>query len=885
MERIFRYPWVIIGIVMAITFFFSLQLPKTTIDNDVSKFIPENHPTRIALDNVEDTFGSQSFISIGLKARDGTIFTTGRMGYVKRITEELKKLPYIEKVESLTDADFIEGTSEGMVVRPIIDAFRGTEEEVYLIKEKLMSWDVYRKNLYSDDFRSTQIIVRLSADLPIEIWEKAYYDIKALLKGSELEGFESYVAGTPVIAALMSNNMRGDLRRLIPFVVLVIVTSLYLSFRRPGGVILPLVTVLISSIWTTGLLAMLGISLTMIAVVIPVILIAVGSAYGIHIINQYYDEVREQKNPLTVEENRKAVVEALRKVIKPVVLAGLTTVAGFGSLSVSPIIPMKHFGIFTSIGVLVALIVALAFIPSLLILKGSGEGSKKQEANSGLKKKSGGRLIFPVLRLYAGAIIRRGFVIVAVIILIIPVSLFGVSRIIVDNSIIEYFKKSTEIRRADSFLREYFGGTKHFSIVVKGKNRGDLTNPEVLKAMDELASYLVTRYPDEVGKVISFTDFLKRMNMVMNVPDIENSYESVELVETSGYEGSFFTEEFLEDVKNPGEIKGRVENEYNTGSTGAGTREVPYIRQLSKTMTSREFLELVNRMYTEYGNTSMSARDFIGLLNRRFNFRGEAYYEIPYDPSKYPVSTREEFNNLITQYLLLYSGSLEDFIDEPLEPSQARMLVQMRTTGDSFTKRIDADIRRFVSEHFPEGYKVELAGTAYLESALTDLIVKSQLYSMVASFLLVYIIISVSFKSSIAGLFGVIPLSFAILVNFALMGYTGIKLDISTAMVSSIAIGVGIDYSIHILSRYHRERKLNEDLAVVTRRTLFTTGKAIMFNAVSVGAGIGVLIFSNFNPLMFSGLLVSIIMITSSLAAMTLLPLLLNIFNPGFIKK
>jgi len=885
MEKIFRYPWVIIGIVIAITFFFILQLPKTTIDNDVSKFIPGNHPTRVALDNVEATFGSQSFISIGLKAKDETIFTTRGIRFVKRVTEELKKLPYVEKVDSLTDADFIEGTPEGMVVRPIIEDFRGTEEEILLIKEKLISWDVYKKNLYSEDFRSTQILVRLSADLPIEVLEKAYYDIKGLLKDSELEGFESYIAGTPVISAIMGKNMRGDLRKLIPFVVLVIVTSLYLSFRRPGGVILPLVTVIISSIWTMGLLALLGVSLTMIATVIPVVLIAVGSAYGIHIINQYYDEVRELKNPQTIEEKRKAVVEALRKVIKPVILAGLTTVAGFGSLSASPIVPMKDFGIFTSIGVLAALIVALTFIPSLLILKGSGQGGKKSEVTSDFKTKSGGRLIYPVIKLYKKAIIKRGFVIVAVVILIVPISLFGISRIIVDNSIIEYFKKSTEIRRADAFLREHFGGTKHFSIVVKGKNRGDLTNPEILKQMDELANYLVTKYPNEVGKVVSFTDFIKRMNMVMNVPDTGSPSEGVGSVEASGYEGSFFTGEFSDEIRNSGEIEHRKGNEPDTGLMGAEAEKMPYNLQLSKTMTCMEFLQIVNRMYTSLGNTGMSAGDFIDHLNRTFNYMGEAYYEIPYDPSKYPVSTREELKNLITQYLLLYSGSLEDFIDDPLEPSQARMMVQMRTTGDSFTKRIDADIRSFVSKHFPQGYEVELAGIAYVESALTDLIVRSQLYSMVVSFLLVFIIISISFRSPIAGLFGVIPLSFAVLVNFAVMGYAGIKLDISTAMVASIAIGVGIDYSIHLLSRYNLVRKTSEDLEVVTERTLFTTGRAIMFNAISVGAGLGVLIFSSFNPLMFSGLLASIIMITSSLAAMTLLPLLLNIFKPGFIKR
>jgi hypothetical protein len=128
-------------------------------------------------------------------------------------------------------------------------------------------------------------------------------------------------------------------------------------------------------------------------------------------------------------------------------------------------------------------------------------------------------------------------------------------------------------------------------------------------------------------------------------------------------------------------------------------------------------------------------------------------------------------------------------------------------------------------------------------------------------------------------------MGFAILINFAVMGFFGIKLDISTAMVASVAIGIGIDYTIHFMSNYHYQRMQTDDIETVTVNTLRTTGRAITVNAFAVAAGFAVLLLSNFNPLMYLGMLIALTMFTSSLAAMTLLPVMLNIFKPKFISK
>ena len=148
---------------------------------------------------------------------------------------------------------------------------------------------------------------------------------------------------------------------------------------------------------------------------------------------------------------------------------------------------------------------------------------------------------------------------------------------------------------------------------------------------------------------------------------------------------------------------------------------------------------------------------------------------------------------------------------------------------------------------------------------------------------MVFIIISLSFRSGWAGLIGAIPLGLTILLNFMVMGYAGIALDLCTSIIASVAIGVGIDYTIHFMETYRAQRALTGDLEEVTKKTFSTSGKGIITNAIAVGLGFCVLLFSRFIILRYIGALVAVVMFTSSTLAMTVIPGLLNAFDPKFM--
>jgi predicted RND superfamily exporter protein len=171
-----------------------------------------------------------------------------------------------------------------------------------------------------------------------------------------------------------------------------------------------------------------------------------------------------------------------------------------------------------------------------------------------------------------------------------------------------------------------------------------------------------------------------------------------------------------------------------------------------------------------------------------------------------------------------------------------------------------------------------------VEASLNRLVVQSQLVSVATSLFLVFLIIALSNRSLIAGLIGIIPLSISILINFAVMGFLGIKLNIGTSMVASVSVGIGIDYTIHYIESYKREYRASGGRGDYLRRAFASSGKAIIINAVSVGAGFAVLLLSRFVMLEDLGLLIALTMGTSAFVSLTVIPVLLLVFKPKFIE-
>lgn len=886
-KKLYKHPRVILGIILGLTLFFALQLPRIRFDNNNFRFIPESDPARIADAEMAKIFGDSVPLLIGIQRRYSTIIDCNFLKKMQELDKQLLALPLVKNVVSLTTTTHIETVGDSIVSGKLVpEHLTGSPEELNTITERLRSLDTYNRSLVSDDLKATQTIIFLNIKQEESGSPETIAVCRKVMSIAEEWDFPdsiAYVTGAPVFSEIVNEATGHDLMFLVPIVVIVVAGVLFFSFRRFSGVLLPLLTVIISCIWAIGAMALLQIPLTILSTVLPVILIAVGSAYGIHVINHYFDEVTQSKE-ISTETHSAQIVEAMARVIPPVFLAALTTFAGFVSFCFTSVVPIFEFGIFSSFGVLSAFIVAVTLIPAILILRGPhnptiGGRFGVQPSHTGIID----RIIADTLMIVHAH--KRSVLLVSLGCIIFAG--LGISKLVIDNVLMEYFEPDVQVVRSDTFIRENFGGSKLLNLVIKGEKQGDVIRPDVLQAIDSLAEYAEENIP-EVGKITSLADVIKRFNQVYNAdapatglaPTDANSTEKGEK-DAFGDFGDFGdadTSWGFDDIDPWSDSEPSVSTSGETGHTATETKKEPVY-------TVSEIIEKLAAAQIARRGRYVSATELVDALKKDVNYKGASYYEIPTNPQKYGKETQEELTALIQNYLLLMGGNVQDFIDDIHTPATLKVNIQLRTVGQQDSEQALQAIMAYVKDNFPKDISVEANGSMFIEQSLNTLVVQSQLISVAVSFGIVFLILAVYYRSIIAGIIGIIPLMISVALNFGFMGIVGIKLNIGTAMVASFAIGIGIDYTIHYLAAYHHEYTKRRDDRNFLIHTFYGSGKAILFNAVSVGAGFAVLMLSKFNMLSELGLLIALVMGTSSFASLTVLPTILSIVKPRFITK
>ncbi|MDR2136243.1 MAG: MMPL family transporter [Treponema sp.] len=874
MERFFKHPRVIVGAIALLTVFFAFQLPRVELDNNNFRFLPDKLEARRVSDYIEETFGSSVSILVGLERQMGSVFEPGFLAQIDAFVKRIAEFSVVGDISSIMTTDYITAEGDAIVVTDLVgEGFAGTAEEIAGLKRRIASWDLYEGALVSDDFSSTQILVSIDVS-QADAGSPEVIAALARVREAAHEMFDGlatvYITGQPVMSATITESMFSDVVFLVPLVIVVLLAVLFFSFRRASGVILPLLTVGIAVIWSVGLTPLMGIKLSILAMVMPVILVAVGSAYGIHVVTHYFEETRGRT--LSQEEHRLMLFGLMRRIIKPVFLAALTTLAGFVSFCFTPIVPMQEFGVISTLGVFFAFAVAVTFIPACCLIRGPRPAQPARKNRDAGSSFAIGQVFFTIMR-------RKGLVLVLAA-LIVGIAAYGSSKLVIDNIIVEYFSENSDIARSDRFIRERFGGSKDAVLVLQADTTEALLDPNVLGAMDDLSAALMERNP-LVGKVAGFTDMVKRINQVFNA---DESPEGIRPAPSYGETGDFGF---------------GAEDDFGFGFEAAGgfgfdgayaeatlpeEAENANAETLAAPVSTADLLAMLDT--ASGANLGMDARDLVQGLKRLTNYEGMAYYEIPRDPAKYGKTGDAELGQIVANYLALLSGGTEGYSNDPVEPTAIKSLVQMRTVGRNDTAQVLDAIRGYAKDVFPDTVRFLVGGGSVLEVTITDLVTQSQLITIAISVLMVFIIIAVSNRSLVAGLIGSVPIVIAILCNFALMGFLGIKLNIGTAIIASLIVGIGIDYTIHFMDSFRHEylrREGGEDSGNFLRRAFLSSGKAIIINAVSVGAGFAVLALSRFRIISDVGILVAFAMLVTALLSLTVIPALLLLVKPKFV--
>jgi len=761
--------------IVILTLFFAYSIKNIKVDPDITSSLPKKIPAKLLYDKMNKIFPSRDFILLAYSKEN--IFSPEAIKEIFNLTKQLEKMPNVYSVLSPTNIKIINGTEEGIEVKEILKNPPETSEEVKAYKQKLFNSDLPTENIISKDSSMAGIMVFLKNNVKPEDVSKEILNYVQKLK---LKG-KVYATGKPILTYYLGRGMARDMGILFPLVLLLIIVILWLSFKNIRGILLPFSVVLSSVIWTIGIMALTGTPISHSTNMLPILLASIAVADGIHILNHYHLNAAGKNN------SKEVIRKVMYELNGPVIITSVTTAIGFLSLNVSSIGSVGQLGLFTSIGVIIAMVFSLSFIPASLAM---------MKIPKRLRGKQKQGLFARAVNSYANFLVTNYKIIMLIIGIIIIVSVIGFPRIKLENNTINNFPEGHPARISYEHINKNFGGTTFLSIMIEGDSTGYIKNPYVLESMDKLETFL--KKEKHVGSVMSLADFVKRINKVLHANNPKFNVIPKDTVEEKGVE---------------------------------------WIEENGKWIEKEKVFKV---------------------------------------PGK----------QLISQYLQLYelSGKPDDLANlVDYNYKNARLTAFIDDEASDVLTKIDLDTKNFIKKN-TKGIKFELTGTSELFLAINNLVVNGQFYSIILSLFLVSLVTSILFKSIKIGLLNTIPLFFAMIFNFGYMGWVGINLNIVTMLTSSIAIGVGVDYAVHYIHRYQMElQKGNNQTAV--KESLKIAGAPILINAITVGLGFFILVFSTFLGVRHMGLLIAIAMFTSCFGAITILPTVFLIIKPKLRNK
>lgn len=493
-----RAPRLTLAAVLALTMPLSWCARSVRVEDATADLLPKHGPARSYYDEVRRDFGSDEATLVGVFAPD--VFAPGVLAAIDRVSARLAEIDGVQEVISLTTARGVDSDALGLRVGKLLQAVPETPEAAAVFRRKMLDNSLYAGSMVTRDGTATGILVLYKPIGETEFDRRRISDqVGAAV--AELKAVASVaVTGLQTLKVSGIRAMRRDLRRLLPVALGVVTLVLVWAFRTRRGVLVTLSAALLAGTWTSGAIALLGVSLNIGTVVLPPLVFAISVTYAIHLVSRYYQEAGPGHTP------RDAIGRAVEGVATPLGIAALTTALGFGILAFSPIEAIRGLGIGAAAGVVFALLATFAFIPAVLVLMPQ------------LRERPPRRHHWTVGVLdWCGrmAVSRRRAVLV-VTALVCGVAAWGAARVRVETDYLTFFGSRSRVRVEHDRIAASLGGTQPIYVVVDGAEPNRLRRLETLQAIADLQTFV--RQQPGVDGATSVADFVALAQRVLN-PD------------------------------------------------------------------------------------------------------------------------------------------------------------------------------------------------------------------------------------------------------------------------------------------------------------------------------------------------------------------------------
>ncbi len=829
-EFAIKRPKLVMALGALITLVFLAAFPSLKTDTDPVHMLPTDNPSVIQYDKIKETFNVSDIVGMGIRMKDGSsLFTVDGLTKVYNITKEIseiqdkpepqtgfykffKKLQFLKDHEaksndlmlfdkrdmisvSLVD-DITKNANGELLVARMMKEPPKTEAEAQALLDKLNSNPMISGKIASTDGNMVGIVISLAKgkkDRSYYISQKMDQIAKKYLSDKE----EYYMGGLPMAESTFGNEMFVQMGVYAPLAGLVIFLLMLYFFRSVKIVAAPMILGVMVVLWAMGSLIYSGNVIHIMSSMIPIFLLPIAVLNSIHILSNLAKKMGDY------DKKEDAIRAVMKDLFNPMLYTSLTTIVGFTSLATTGIPPVIVFGITIGFGVFLAWLLSMIFIPAYTMLL--SDDALKTFAKSGDKKS----VFVEVVQVFKNFSWKHPKAITATAIVIVLISIIGVSKIVINDNPVRWFKADHPLRIASDVMNEKVAGT-----------------------------YM--------------------SNLYFEIPKLEKKAKA---------ESDDFSDDFAMEEEAPAPSIKDVE-------------VIRYIKKLS------DFLPTIK---DKDGNQIIGGVTSIADVLEKINFVVKGEKGLP--------ETRKE----VSQYMFLFeSGDIKKGRDmwkliTPGDSNKAQMWTyfksgdnqNMLTVLDAFKKFQKENPAPVLKDAEGNEYplQVKWSGIMQINNVWQAEMVTGMMEALTGSFIIVLIMMVVLFRSIKWAFIAMLPLSITILFIYGAIGFTGKFYDMPIAVLSSLTLGLSVDFAIHFIEHVRMYNNRNKNFEMSFNQMFDGTAQAIWRNVLVISIGFLPLFFAGLVPYLTVGSFFFAIMLVSGVTTLILMPSILKItykYLPSF---
>ncbi len=859
-----HHPKLVFALALAVLALSLVRVTSIRVDTDPENMLGEDEAVRLFHHEVKREFALSDMIVLGVvnESHPDGVFNPATLGKVHRITQGIRKIDGVvvqDLIAPGTVDDILQAGAGSVRFQYLMEGAPQSREECLRIRDRAHANPLLHGTLVSEDGKALALYVPIATK---SIAHDVSEQLRALYQ-AEPAGEEAYhITGLPVAEDTFGVEMFKQMAVSAPLAGLVVFLLMLFFFRKLVLVASPMVVALLTVGITMGTLISTGNTVHIMSSMIPIFLMPIAVVDSVHILSVFFDRYQRYRD-------RQQTLEAVMgELFTPMLYTSLTTLAGFASLALTPIPPVQVFGLFVAFGVAVAWVLTVTLIPAYIMLfiperKLVGFGASTAQVEGGQ------HTALARLLMWSGRSTRvHAKLWLALTGMILVVSAYGISRIRINDNPVKWFESQHPIRVADTVLNRHFGGTYEAYLVLEPAQEPDGLERDLGAARAFLAgqaadnpSALARGFAEELGGRLS--------ELAATEARRERPDPAAVLATLGGELGGW-----IEAAPQPSDADLDAFDELAEGfedqRTALHTFKRPdvlrYVAGLQARLASLGVVGKTNGL-----------PDAVKKVHQElFEGRAEAFRI----PDTAPA---------VAQTILSFQGSHDpEDVWHLVTPDFRRLnLWAQLKSGDN--RDMESVVREveayFAANPPPVALSHAWAGLTYINVVWQDRMVKGMLWSLLGSFGVVLAIMTFLFRSPLWGLLSMIPLSVTIAFIYGLIGLAGKDYDMPVAVLSSLTLGMSVDFAIHYIERARELFRETGSWAAASERMSLAPARAITRNAIVIAVGFLPLLLAPLVPYKTVGFFLATIMAVSGVGTLVILPALIEVLQGVLFRK